>query len=261
MSGIPHIIHYCWFGGHPLPEEYRHYIDSWRKYCPDFEIREWSELNFHKNIGGGYTYFQEALDASQWAFASDYARLKIIYEEGGIYLDTDVEVIRPLETLISSGVGFIGFQNPYEATTGLGFAAAPFNPVVKAMLDVYDNRHFKIADGQLNRVPCPAANTVGLIACGLKTGKIESQKIQKLNGICVYPEDYFNPYNRDTGNLIVTDHTYTIHHYSGSWSSSKSKRRAKLKRIIPNWYLLKRVEKISKNDIEKIRKELDQSDS
>lgn len=260
MSGIPHIIHYCWFGGKSLPEECKHYIATWRKYCPDFEIKEWNGSNFNKNTGG-YTYFREALDASQWAFASDYARLKIIYEEGGIYLDTDVEVIRPLEPLISNGVGFIGFQNPYEATTGTGFAAAPLNPVVKAMLDVYSNRHFKLANGQFNRVPCPAANTVGLITCGMKTGKIECQKVQKLNGICVYPEDYFNPYNRDTGKLTVTEHTYTIHHYSGSWSSDKSKRRAKLKKIIPNWYLLKRIEKISNNDIDKIRKELEQSNS
>jgi hypothetical protein len=86
------------------------------------------------------------LEANQWAFASDYARLKIIYEEGGIYLDTDVEVIKPLKPLISKGIGFIGFQNPYEATTGLGFAAAPHNPIVKAMLNIYDNRHFKYSD-------------------------------------------------------------------------------------------------------------------
>jgi len=260
MSEIPHIIHYCWFGGKPLPEEYKNYIETWRKYCPDFEIKEWNEINFNKDTGG-YQYFREALEANQWAFASDYARLKIIYEEGGIYLDTDVEVIKPLKPLISKGIGFIGFQNPYEATTGLGFAAAPHNPIVKAMLDIYDNRHFKYSDENYNRVPCPAANTVALTMCGMKTGKHESGKAQMLNGICVYPEEYFNPYNRDTGKLTITDHTYTIHHYSGSWSSSKSKKIARLKKFIPDWYLLKRVERISKKDIEKIHRELDENNS
>lgn len=256
---IPKTIHYCWFGGKPLPDEYKSYIDSWKKFCPDFKIKEWNENNFIPQINswGGYnSYFEEAYEAKQWAFVSDYARLKIVYEEGGIYLDTDVEVLKSLEPLISNGEGFIGFQNSYEATTGLGFAAAPFNPVVKAMLDIYAGRHFLCNDGKYDRIPCPAANTVALINCGMKIGKKYCQELQKLEGITVYPEEYFNPLNRDTNHLTITKNTYTIHHYSGTWFDARSKKKALLKKIIPNWFLKKRVELIAQKDIKKIVEEI-----
>ena len=106
---IPKIIHYCWFGGNPLPEQYKKYMESWKEYCPDYEIVEWNENNFDVTKN---QYCYEAYRASKWAFVSDYARLKIIYENGGIYLDTDVELIKDVTPLVADGVGFIGFQNP-----------------------------------------------------------------------------------------------------------------------------------------------------
>lgn len=106
---IPKIIHYCWFGGNPLPEQYKKYMESWKKYCSDYEIVEWNESNFDVTQN---QYCYEAYQASKWAFVSDYARLKIIYENGGIYLDTDVELIKDVTPLVADGVGFIGFQNP-----------------------------------------------------------------------------------------------------------------------------------------------------
>ena len=95
---IPKMIHYCWFGGNPLPDEVKKYMETWKKYCPDYEIKEWNERNFDVNQN---QYCSEAYEAKKWAFVSDYARLKILYEHGGIYMDTDVEVCKPLDHLAS----------------------------------------------------------------------------------------------------------------------------------------------------------------
>ena len=127
-------IHYCWFGGNPLPELALKCIESWKKCCPDYEIIEWNGSNFDVTQN---QYCREAYEAKKWAFVSDYARLKIIYDHGGIYLDTDVELLKPLTPFIQDGYGFIGFQNEEQVNTGLGFAAPQANCCVKQMLDAY----------------------------------------------------------------------------------------------------------------------------
>lgn len=243
---IPKVIHYCWFGGNPLPEEYKKYIETWKNFCPDYEIREWNEINFDVTRN---TYCREAYEAKKWAFVSDYARLKIIFDNGGIYLDTDVEMIRDITPLVAGGVGFIGFQNPIQVNTGLGFAAAPNNAYVKQMLEMYEKRCFFTQSGALDLTPCPVANTVALKMCGLKNGKKSSLEIQELNGIKVYPTEYFNPIDPDTMKCHITENTYTIHRYSASWTSEKSKKMRKLKKFIPGWILSKRTNFISRRDI------------
>ncbi|MGT2941084.1 glycosyltransferase family 32 protein [Streptococcus cristatus] len=250
---IPKIIHYCWFGGNPIPEEYQRYIESWRKFYPEFEIKRWDETNFDVSIS---SYCLEAYREKQWAFVSDFARLYIIYNYGGIYLDTDVEVIKDLTPLIENGIGFIGFQNSLEVNSGLGFAAAPENQCVKSMLDVYENRKFVLEDGSYNKVPCPAANTVGLLSRGLKIGITESKSVQNLEGLRVYPEEFFNPLNADTQQLKITKDSYTIHHYTASWLSSSSKNKQKIKKLIPNFILKKRVMRIAKRDIKRVQEEV-----
>lgn len=250
---IPKVIHYCWFGGAPIPEKYQQYIETWKKFCPEYEIKRWDESNFDVTSN---RYCREAYESKQWAFVSDYARLKIIYEHGGIYLDTDVELIKSITPLISSGDGFIGFQNPIEVNSGLGFSAKAGNKCVEEMLSVYDTRKFIQNNGQLNRVPCPAANTVGLQRCGLKIGKMENQEIQSLEGLKVYPLEYFNPLNADTQQMNITKNTYSIHQYTASWLSGGSKKRQLLKRLIPNFILNERVIRISRRDIEKIKEEI-----
>lgn len=250
---IPKTIHYCWFGGNPLPEKYMQYMESWKTFCPEFEIKRWDESNFDVSMN---SYCQETYEAKQWAFVSDYARLQIIYQNGGIYLDTDVELLKDLTPLIKDGIGFVGFQNPMEINTGLGFAAAPGNPCIKAMLDIYENRQFVLEDGSFNKIPCPAANTVGLLDQGLKIGKKWSKQIQHLKGLNVYPEEYFNPLNADTQKLTITSNTYTIHQYAATWFSSNAKQRQKLKKIIPDFLLNQRVIAISKRDIARVQQEL-----
>ncbi len=250
---IPKIIHYCWFGNKPIPDKYKKYMATWKEKCPDFEIKEWNEKNFDVNEN---QYCKEAYVEKKWAFVSDYARLKIIYENGGIYLDTDVEIIKDLSPLIQGGIGFFGFQNSMEVNSGLGFAAEQGNVCVKAMLDIYNKRHFLLVDGRINQIPCPACNTVGLLKCGLMIGKEASHKIQYLEGIRVYPQEYFNPLDFDTLKLEITDNSYMIHRYDASWVEI-SKRKKKIKRIIPNWILKYRTILVAIKDIKQIEKEIE----
>ncbi|NME19166.1 glycosyltransferase family 32 protein [Megasphaera elsdenii] len=246
---IPKIIHYCWFGGNSLPLNYQSYMESWKKNLPDYEIKCWNEDNFDvtQNL-----YCKEAYEHKKWAFVSDYARLKVIYDYGGIYLDTDVEVVKDLITLITNGVGYIGFQNSEEVNTGLGFAAAPHNLCIKSMLDIYSQRKFILDNGEYNLIPCPAANTVGLMKCGLKTGQKTSRTIQHLDGLDVYPEEYFNPLNADTKKLTISNKTYTIHWYTASWVRNSAKKKQILKKFIPTSILEYRTNWIARRDIRKI---------
>ena len=251
---IPKKIHYCWFGGNPLPELYKAYMQSWRKYCPDYEIVQWNETNFDvtQNV-----YCSQAYKAKKWAFVSDYARLKVIYENGGVYLDTDVELLKDITPLIADGIGFIGFQNPIEVNTGLGFAAEPHNEAVKAMLDIYEKRQFVFSDGTYNITMCTTANTFGLIECGLKINQPWCASIQTLKGLRVYPEDYFNSLNYDTQKLKITPNTYMIHHYAATWVDNNQKLRKAIKRFLPSFILRKRAERISRRNLQLIAEEID----
>lgn len=247
---IPRTIHYCWFGGNPLREEEQNCIRSWKRYCSDFEIKKWDEGTFDVTSN---EYCKEAFEAGKWAFVSDYARLKIIEEYGGIYLDTDVEVLKSLSPLISDSIGFLGFQNAEQVNTGLGFAAAPHNTCVKAMLKLYETRHFLFSDGSCDLTPCPVVNTVALKFFGLKTG-YASKKIQYLDGLRVYPLDYFNPMNADTRRIKLTKNSYTIHHYQASWLTAEQKEKQKFKRLVPCYFLKIRTDYVSRRAVQKFER-------
>jgi hypothetical protein len=213
---IPKVIHYCWFGGNPLPPQAQKCIRSWKKYCPDYEIIQWNESNFDIQSN---SYMQEAAQAQKWAFVSDYARLKIIYEQGGVYLDTDVELVRSLDSLLE-GEGFMGFQDDRLVSTGLGFGARKEHPLIQALLEDYDHLSFLGEDGSYQMTPCPEINLPTLIRFGLTPN---SGKVQEVCGIRIYPPEYFNPKNYETGILKKHANTYSIHHYSASWRSSEMK--------------------------------------
>ena len=140
---IPKIIHYCWFGQSEMPTEYKRYIETWREKCPNYQIKEWNERNFDINSSA---YAKEAYEEKKWAFVSDYARLKIIYDEGGIYLDTDVELIKSLDSLLSEKC-FLATETTGYIATGLGFGAEQGNEIIKKMLEEYSGRHFRGHDG------------------------------------------------------------------------------------------------------------------
>lgn len=221
---IPKVIHYCWFGRGKMPSLAEKCIKSWQKYCPDYEIVCHTEDNFDVTEN---RYAKEAYKAGKWAFVSDYARLKIIYEQGGIYLDTDVELIKPIDDLLKTG-GFMGFDDNGIIATGLGFAAEKGNELVGAFLKDYDDIPFVLEDGGYDLTPCPDRNTKTALFLGMDLNKKE----QTFMGIRFLPEDYLCPMKYDTGKKIITKNTYSIHHFSASWTSATAKRTTFVKRLI-----------------------------
>ncbi len=215
---IPKKIHYCWVGGAPLPESAKKCIKSWRKYCPDYEIIEWNETNYDFT---SVPYMKEAFEAKKWGFVPDYARLDIIYKHGGIYLDTDVELVRSFDPLLQLH-GFAGFQNDYEVALGLGFGAEAGNPVIKALLEEYQGLRFLDDEGCMNLTPSPELNTRALVqAFGLRTN---GEYQQLVDSFTVYPVDYFCPKSFADGIVRKTKHTYSIHHFDASWYTPEQRR-------------------------------------
>lgn len=216
---IPKKIHYCWFGRSEKPALAKKCIESWKKYCPDYEIIEWNEDNFDVDQ---YPYLRWCYDNKKWAFLSDFARLLIIKENGGIYFDTDVEVLRNLDDLLYYAA-FLGFENEQNVATGLGFGAEMNHPVVNGMINEYLALEVD-KNGNYPMIVCPALNTKALLKMGLKlTG--ESQKI---GDIKIFSSEYFNPYDDPTGKLNKTKNTYSVHWYSKSWVSKRTILRSKL---------------------------------
>lgn len=216
---IPKTIHYCWFGKNEKPALARKCIESWREVCSDYSIVEWNENNFDVTSN---PYTKMCFETKQWAFLSDYVRLIVVYRNGGLYFDTDVEVIRNFDTLLNHGA-FFGFENSHYIATGLGFGAVKEHPSVLAMIHQYKH----VIDGDMKTVMCPKLNTEALIPLGLKC----DGSLQRLsNNTTIYPSDYFNPLDDSTGQLKITENTYSINHYGKSWMKKSLKIRSKLTR-------------------------------
>ena len=221
---IPKVIQYCWFGKGKMPKLAKKCIKSWKKYCPDYEIICHNEDNFDLSQN---RYLNEAYKAGKWAFVSDYARLKIIYDNGGIYLDTDVELIKPIDDLLLKK-GFMGFDEKGIVATGLGFGAEKGNEIVSEFLKDYDNIPFVLPDGSYDLTPCPDRNTEALKRLGMDIKNTS----QTFMDITFLPDEYLCPMNYYTGKKTITENTYSIHHYSASWTSVVTKRTTRIKRII-----------------------------
>lgn len=221
---IPKVIHYCWFGKGNMPPLAEKCLKSWKKYCPEYEIICHNEDNFDITAN---RYAREAYEAKKWAFVSDYARLKVLYDEGGIYLDTDVELIKPLDELIKEN-GYMGFDDHELVSTGLGFACEKGNELVGAFLKDYDNIPFLLPDGAYDLTPCPKRNTKVLERLGMDL----KNKNQIFMGIRMLPEDYLCPVKYYTGKKVITKNTFSIHHFCASWTSPTAKRTLFIKRII-----------------------------
>ncbi len=184
---------------------------------PDYEIIEWNEDNFDVN---SIPYIQQAYDAKKYAFVSDYARFKILYEYGGLYFDTDVEIIRPLDKIVEKGP-FMGFeidpceQRPYGAVApGLCLGAEPHMPLYKSILDYYGSLSFIKPDGSYNTTDAVVNITTREL---IKAGLEDKAGIQEVAGTVIYPAEYFNPFDDITGILRKTENTYTIHWFSKTW--------------------------------------------
>lgn len=227
---IPKIIHYCWFGQSPKPQSVLRCINSWKKYCPDFEIREWTENDFDVSLN---QYTQQAYDSKAWGFVPDYIRLWIIYHYGGIYLDTDVQVLKNLSPLCDHSA-FSGFENTDYVNFGQGFGAEAGNPIIHAHMQMYDSLQFVNGDGTYNKTPSPQYTTKVLRDYGLHC---DDNTVQNLQYMVVYPKEYFCPKNFTTGVTRVTPNTYSIHQFDASWFSEEQQE-AKHKR----WKELRRKE-------------------
>lgn len=217
---IPKIIHYCWVGKSPKPRSVLYCIDSWRKYCPDYEIIEWNESNydFTKNI-----YMDQAYKAQKWGFVPDYARLDIIYEYGGIYLDTDVEMIRSIDDLLLNDA-FFGFEDTGEGdfyvSCGLGFGSIKHNPLIKKLRDYYDDISFIDSNGSLNMLPAPRHNASIFSDFGVKM----NNQLQLIHNNVFYPSEFLCPKIFKSGKLIITSNTYSIHHFTASWLDESTRK-------------------------------------
>ena len=217
---IPKIIHYCWFGRNPLPTSAHRCIDSWRKFLPDYEIKEWNEDNFDVN---SIPYTQQAYEAKKYAFVSDYARFWILYHEGGLYFDTDVEIIANLDEIIARGP-FMGieqgasFDGKPMVAPGLGLGVEAGHPFYQRMLKTYDSQRFINTDGSHNNMTIVSYTTKELYAYGMKP----SEDIQEVEGIWIYPADCFCPMDSTTGIITKTPRTVAIHHYDCSWMNHNS---------------------------------------
>ena len=210
-------INYCWFGGNSKPTSVMKCIKSWQKYCPDYEIIEWNEKNFDIHCN---QYVEEAYNAKKWSFVTDYARLWIIYNYGGIYFDTDVEVIKNIDEFLQYSA-FLGLEDDIHVATGLGFGAEKKNAIVKIMMDGYKNIHFVSDTGKLDLMPCPERNTLA-ISQYLKNAKIING-IKYIEHAAIFPKEYFCPLDYETKIMRKTTHTYTIHWFDASWKEESEK--------------------------------------
>ena len=213
---IPKILHYCWFGGKPKPPLAEKCIRSWKKFCPDFEIQEWNESNF--DLEQVPAYVRQAYEAGRWAFVSDYVRLRALTEVGGVYLDTDVEIVRPLDPFLKHEA-FAGFEHLERVQTGVLACRKGF-PLFQEFLAYYDTAVFRRPDGSMDTT----TNVEILTGICRKKGLVFNDAFQVVDGLAVYPREVFCPVDYDTMKLKKTRKTVTIHWFSGSWQTQEDLR-------------------------------------
>ena len=223
MEKIPRVIHYCWFGEKEKPDIVKRCIDSWERNLSEYEIKEWNENNFDINCN---SYVREAYESKKFAFVSDYVRVHALYNFGGIYLDTDVEVFKSFDDLLYHN-SFWGFeQENYIATSTIG--AAKGNEFIKTFLDLYEEKSFMKADGNCDDLTNVAIITELLKNIGLKVNG-EYQEIEGMGAF--YPQTYFSPYDYINCRKFITKNTYAMHHFYKSWLPPKARLKSNIKII------------------------------
>ena len=222
---IPKILHYCWFGNGEKPELVQKCMESWRNILPEYELHEWNERNFDLNV---VPYVREAYEKKRWAFVTDYVRLYALYNVGGIYVDTDVEILRPLDRFLSLPA-FSGFQCKNCCVTGL-MGAARHSQWAKDLMDDYTGRHFLNKDGTLNEATNVHYISERMMQMGMK---LDGSKESIEGYYTVFPEEYFCPKECVSGKLNLTENSYAIHHFAGSWLGTRRLKLRALSRRFP----------------------------
>lgn len=222
---IPKIIHYCWFGRSPMPELALKCIESWHKYMPDYQYKLWNEDNFDVSCND---YVKEAYKAGKFAFVSDYARLYALFSEGGIYMDTDVEVLKPYDDLLGLP-GFIGFEGTKFHPVGTGtIASNPGGEWLKEQLQAYENIHFILPDGSYDLL----TNPFRITSLMREHGFIQNGEKQVYKDMHIFPVDYFCP-RQTTGEVLITENTYCDHHFMGTWNDKADGFKSKVLNLFP----------------------------
>lgn len=233
---IPKIIHYCWFGGNKKPKLIKRCIESWKKFCPDYEIKEWNESNFNINCSD---YVKKAYEMKKWAFVADYARFYVLNQYGGVYLDTDVELVKNIDEIILRGK-FAGFGNNEIVNTGLILATTKDDWLCKKVMDTYVDEKF-VWDDPSKILAIGRRVTQILIDTGLEP----NGQLQIVQDYTIYPKYYFNPTDGDIRGKVDA-RAYSIHHYAATWFSPKDRLKNTLRRFIGHrnierWHKIKSV--------------------
>ena len=222
MSKIPKVIHFCWISN-DYPELVVKCMESWKRNLPEYEIKRWDSSNFDFNA---CQFVKEAYEAKKYAFVSDYVRLYVLYHYGGIYLDTDIEVLRNFDDLLDNSA-FTSFENDYSIAAWI-FGSEKGNPLFAEFLKYYEERPFKLKDGTYDMAPNPYPLTKICIEHGL----VLNNKTQKIENMTVYSMDYFCPYNHISDTLNISENSYCIHYFNGGWFSKKQKTRVRRRQMI-----------------------------
>ncbi len=219
---IPKLIHYCWFGRNPKHKLEKKCIASWKKFCPDYQIIEWNEDNY--DLASAPLFVRQAIEAKKWAFATDYIRLKVVYEYGGIYMDTDVELVKPLDSLLDNKVYF-GLQYSgliLSIASGLGFGAEKHTELLRELMARYESEPFLLPNGEKNMTTNSSKDTAVFQKYGLI---LEDREQFLMDVIHIYPTEYFNPIHWGEKKPNLTEKTISIHWYSASWWDNANIRR------------------------------------
>ncbi|MBO4814313.1 MAG: glycosyl transferase [Muribaculaceae bacterium] len=221
---IPKVIHYCWFGHNPLPKLAQKCINSWKKYLSDYEIKEWNEDNFDLDK---YPYAKEAYENKKYAFVTDVVRLYALYHEGGIYMDTDVEVIGSLDPFLHH-IAFSGFESETDVPTGI-MASEKGGKWAKMNLDYYNDRHFIKENGEFDMT----TNVTTITNLMLSYGLVQNNTYQDFPGlVSFYPTEYFCPIDHFGYVMKKTSNTVCIHYYAGSWTPNKNQFKKRVIRMM-----------------------------
>lgn len=239
QESIPKIIHYCWFGKNEKPNIVKKCIETWRNILSDYQIIEWNEESFDVNSNN---FVREAYESGKFAFVSDYVRVYALYNYGGIYLDTDVEVYKPFSEDILSNESFWGFEEKnYIATSTIG--ARKGNSLIKNFLESYDNKKFIKKNGEFDTLTNVAIVTEIIKKLGVNLDG-SYQRIDQV--ITIYPQEYFSPYDYINCYSKKTDNTYTEHHFYKSWLPFKERIKGKFKRVIAKLIGGERIARVRK---------------
>lgn len=228
---IPRKIHYFWFGGKEIPDDYKRNMETWKKWCPDYEIIRWDETNCNLEE---CQYVKEAYEQGKYGFVPDYFRLKVVYEQGGIYLDTDVKILKPYDELLYLSA-FSGFEDNDKVAFGVGFGARPGFNLLKEMYKTYEGVNFIKEDGTLNTIASPSYQTEVL----KKHGLICNGRMQIVDEMTILPMNYLTVQSNHTGRQYITKNSFSVHQYAASWFNDKDRQnKRKAEELLKNMEMI-----------------------